>query len=119
MLRRPFSVVHEYVDDPDPDYYAGIWRLVDDAGQEVCQYPWRFLRKITLGDMYAERQRAWALVALAQEAVFQRGLLSREEAEELVLGQGLGWCCPEHPLIPLDFGDFCVVCSHEREEVLS
>jgi len=68
-----------------------------------------------LDHVWADRERAFALIRLASRLVHE-GALTVDEAESIVRGLGWGWHCPAHPLIPLSGPyDVCMACLQEEE----
>jgi hypothetical protein len=76
--------------------------------------PWS-TGKGQLDHVWADRERAFALIRLVSRLV-DEGALTVEEAESVVRELDWGWNCPVHPLVPLSGPyDFCLKCLAEEE----
>jgi hypothetical protein len=72
--------------------------------------------KGTVGHIWADRERAFALIRLAFRFM-NEGLLNQKEAEKIVLAMDMGWHCPAHPLVPITGpNDSCYECLIEVEK---
>jgi len=78
------------------------------ARRVECE-PWS-ISKGQLDHVWAARERAHALIRLMYRLV-RDGVLTDEEAEDVIRRMGWGWHCSEHPLIPLSGPyDVCFAC---------
>jgi hypothetical protein len=68
-----------------------------------------------LDHVWASRERAFALSRLVY-GLMKENLITKEDAEHIILEMDVGWHCPAHPLIPMTGPyDTCYACLDEAE----